>query len=207
MIKSKKCYTLNKINFTLFILIVLCVSPEMLHAQINNYNPEFYYQKSLTLQKNGMLILGSWAMMNILSGSYGVLRSNGDTKYFHQMNAAWNIVNLGIAFAGYYGASSGAELSLTDQGMLDEVSHLNRILLINAGLDLLYIGTGIVLWKNGISGTSDRKMGYGKSILIQGSFLLVFDTVLYLINQKYSEGFLKINDTISFLPNGFRINF
>lgn len=207
MIKSENCYTGKKINIILFILICLWVSPEMLHAQIKDFNPDFYYQRSLSLQKAGMITLGSWAMLNIFSGTYGMLRFDGQQKYLHQMNTAWNLVNIGIAIAGYYGASTGSEMILTNQEMLNEVTNLNNILLINAGLDVIYIATGTLLWKNGLTKNNDRKTGYGKSIVLQGGFLLLFDTVLYLLNHQYSDAMISLNDTITLLPNGFRIHF
>lgn len=207
MIKSGNCYSSKKLNFTLYVLIILWISPDLLHAQINNFSPDYYYQSSLSLQKKGMIVLGSWAMMNMLSGTYGVLSFEGERKYFHQMNAAWNFVNLGIAVAGFYGASSASDMMLTTQGMMDEVNHFDKILLINAGLDVLYIGTGILLWKNGRIKNNDRRIGYGKSVVVQGGFLLLFDTVLYLLNHQHSEALVSLNDTIALTPNGFRINF
>ncbi len=200
------CYTQKRLNFVLIILITLCVSSEMLHAQMNDFSADYYFKQSLSLQKKGMLVLGSWALINIATGTLGTFKLQDERKYFHQMNAAWNIVNLGIAAFGYYGASN-SDMNISTANMMMEVSKLNKILLINAGLDLLYISAGVWLWKNGLNNTSNRKSGYGKSLVIQGGFLLIFDTVLYLLNRQYSEGMLSLNDKIALLPNGFRISF
>ena len=41
---------------------------------------------SLEHQQKGMLVLGGWAVANILSGSIFAGRTEGAQRYFHQMN-------------------------------------------------------------------------------------------------------------------------
>ena len=48
-----------------------------------------------------MTVLGSWAIGNIVVGASLQGSSEGTTKYFHRMNAGWNLVNLGLAGAGF----------------------------------------------------------------------------------------------------------
>ncbi|NPV46835.1 MAG: hypothetical protein HPY69_07745 [Armatimonadetes bacterium] len=50
---------------------------------------------------------------------------------------------------------------------------LRRALLINAGLDLLYIAAGICL----LSRPNRSARGAGLAVVIQGSFLLFFDAL------------------------------
>jgi len=63
--------------------------------------------------------------------------------YFHQMNAAWNVVNAGIAFLGYRGTLNNQYVESLD--ILDAMQRFYQLLLINAGLDILYISGGIWL--------------------------------------------------------------
>lgn len=53
-----------------------------------------------------------------------------------------------------------------------EARSLRRILLINAGLDVLYVaaGIGVLIWTDGAFAT-----GNGVGVIVQGGFLLLFD--------------------------------
>lgn len=189
-----------------FGVIILLISSTLLHAQISDLEAEKVFSKSLAIQKSGMITLGSWAVLQILTGSLGYYSAEkSDWKYFHQMNAAWNLVNLGIAGFGYYGATH-PDRELSASGMFSEMKRFDNILLINAGLDVLYIGTGAYLWNRGIKNDNPRLVGYWKSIILQGSFLLAFDTALYLIHSPLSHSFAD-GSTLSFTGNSVRLEF
>ena len=94
---SENCYIrIRNLIFAIIGLIFL-LYPNLLHAQFTEFEPKFYYQQSLAIQKTGMIVLSSWAGLNILTGIAGNFRFKNESKYFYQMNAAWNVVNLGIA--------------------------------------------------------------------------------------------------------------
>ena len=139
MMLSPMCYTSKNIFFSLSFLIILLVSSNMLHAQMSDFDPEFYFENSIQIQKTGMIVLSSWAGLNLLSGIGGNFYFTKNTKYFFQMNAAWNVVNLGIAAIGFSGIPE-LSTAISSLEMLQEMRNFERILLINAGLDLLYIG-------------------------------------------------------------------
>ena len=63
----------------------------------DNTEQSKFLEQFNSINKNGMYVLGSWAVLNIVSGTIGNFSTSGRTKYFHQMNAVWNSVNLGIA--------------------------------------------------------------------------------------------------------------
>ena len=192
--------------FSALTIGILCSTQNLLHAQNTDIHAQSALKKSISTQKSGMIVLGSWATLNIISGSIGFFNSSGSVKYFHQMNTAWNIVNLGIAGFGYHGAAT-MNSTMGYSEVLDKMQSFDRILLINAGLDLAYIGTGAWLWKRGLDKNSDRQVGYGKSLILQGSFLLLFDSVLYLIHNKHTQNLIQITDQLTFTGNGFVLNF
>jgi len=145
---------------------------------------QVFQQERNAINKTGMLVLGSWAVGNILLGAYGNQKWTGETKYFHQFNALWNVVNLGIASFGYYSALTSDPTALSGAEILKEYGSLQNLLLLNAGLDVAYMVTGLYLKERGRSSSSaDRLKGYGNSLLLQGGFLLVFDAVLYFVHQ------------------------
>lgn len=166
---------------TLFISIALSST----FAQgITDNQIESFQQERNDINQNAMLVLGSWAAANILVGAYGNFKASGEAKYFHQFNAAWNIVNLGIAAFGYFNAVNSDPASMTSIEIIKDYNSLQSFLLLNAGLDVAYIATGFYLKERSKnSSSSERLRGYGNSLLLQGGFLLAFDVALYFIHQ------------------------
>ncbi|WP_142454691.1 DUF6992 family protein [Gracilimonas mengyeensis] len=171
------------------------------------FEADFYAQKSQQVQKKGMILLGSWATLNILSGSTGYFLSEKSPRYFHQMNAAWNLVNLGIAGFAYYQIAQNDVLSWNYSESLQQLQSLDKILLFNAGLDIGYMATGAWLWERGLRKDSNRLIGYGKSLLLQGGFLFAFDVVLYLLHSPLTNGLINISDQLEITASGLRIHF
>lgn len=200
-------YTRILLIFFLFSIIISASFPEMLHAQNGTFDAQIYAQKSFELQKKGMILLGSWATFNIISGSAGYFLSEKDTKYFHQMNAGWNLVNLGIAGFALYNISQMDASGLSYSEALTELQNLDKILLFNSGLDLGYMATGAWLWERGLRKGSDRLVGYGRSLLIQGGFLLAFDLGLYLLHSPITSNYIDLSDSFELTSTGFRIKF
>jgi hypothetical protein len=206
MMLSPMCYTSKNIFFSLSFLIILLVSSNMLHAQMSDFDPEFYFENSIQIQKTGMIVLSSWAGLNLLSGIGGNFYFTKNTKYFFQMNAAWNVVNLGIAAIGFSGIPE-LSTAISSQEMLQEMRNFDRILLINAGLDLLYIGAGSYLLNRGLKKNNHRFIGYGRSLMLQGGFLLFFDLILYLRHSPNTKGLFQITENITLTGNGISIAF
>jgi hypothetical protein len=141
-------------------------------------------RERLGIQKNGMYVLGSWALTNFAVSGYYMTKTSDRTFFFHQMNVFWNVVNLGIATFGYFGAA-GSPLDLGLEQTVEEYRSFGRILGINAALDVGYVMTGFFLKSRGKKSDSysERLIGYGNSLILQGSFLFVFDVALAYINQ------------------------
>jgi hypothetical protein len=168
--------------------------------------PELKEFNSIRVDYNqkGMLILGSWAIGNLIWGGVGVSNTSGETKAFHQMNMYWNTVNLAIAGFGYWQASK--ELPGTDFWTTMEAQQgIEKILLVNAGLDLAYLAGGMYLKERGIRKSNERLIGFGKSVILQGAFLLVFDGVMYGFHNSHSKEIKKITQNISLGPQGFKL--
>jgi hypothetical protein len=162
--------------FPLLFLLVLPVSAQGLG------DLEVINQTRLDYNKQGMLILGSWAVLNLLLGSIAIFRTRGQSQAFHQMNAYWNVVNLGIAVFGFWQASQVAVLNFWE--VLVAQQQIEKILLANSALDFGYMALGLYLIERGRRTDKDKWVGFGKSIVLQGAFLLFFDAILYGYQQQ-----------------------
>ncbi|MCF7913796.1 MAG: hypothetical protein K9L66_01370 [Spirochaetaceae bacterium] len=170
---------------------------------------EEWNRQRVNIQKNGMYVLGSWALGNFAVSGYCMTKSRDRNFYFHQMNVFWNVVNLGIAGIGYAGALQ-SPLGLGLERTVEEYRSFGRILGINAALDVGYVMTGLFLKSRGKKSDShsERLIGYGNSLVLQGSFLFVFDVTLAYINRyalaKMGEAYSL---EISAVPWGLRVRF
>jgi hypothetical protein len=181
----------------LALMLIMIFLPSM--AQDREHTE--FYRQSMHTNNKGMYVLGSWAVANLLIGGIGWQQNTGDTKYFHQMNFFWNTVNLSIAGFALYNNLSGGIEDLTNEMMVKNHYKIEKLYLINGGLDLVYIGTGFML-KN-LSPKKEKNKdilkGYGNSLILQGSFLLVFDAVMWVIQRNHRLEFLD-NFNLSIIP-------
>jgi hypothetical protein len=132
-----------------------------------------------------MIGLGSWALGSIaVSGPLWFI-TEGSTQRFHEMNVAWNLVNLGIAGAGLFVELRTPMVT----GLGDALAAQRRIestLLLNIGLDVAYMAAGWALLERAKRDGPDtlRWEGYGYSLILQGGFLFLFDIGFLLFQQR-----------------------
>lgn len=147
--------------------------------ELTNFN-----QQRLDRMRRSMFVLGAWGMVNVAGGAVGTAQTTGSQRAFHQMNLGWGIINLGLA------ASSWWTVTHTDPAVFDlyetarQHHRMQKILLFNAGLDVAYMAGGAWMLERAKTGVQnpDRLRGFGRSLLLQGAFLFVFDigTAVYL---------------------------
>ena len=186
----------TSLHTTPLILFLLIFFTQELNGQDNHL---VVYEKSLSINNGGMMVLGGWAVANLVTGAAGWSRSSGSGKYFHQMNFFWNTVNLSIAGLALYSNLTSDYASWDTDLILDKQLKTQRLFLINAGLDIGYMGAGLLLRNLSpkYPRNQERLLGYGNSVLVQGGFLFVFDLVMYGIQRSHRLEFL---DQISLVP-------
>jgi len=149
-----------------------------------------------------MKVLGAWAALNIAGGAIGMARSSGEQKAFNQMNLGWGLVNLGLAASGWYTASQSDPTSFNLYQTTLEHHRLQKILLINTGLDLAYVAGGFWMMEKSKTALQHqaRWKGFGRSLVIQGAFLFAFDlgaTIYHQSLERYLPPFFD-NATLGF---------
>lgn len=149
-----------------------------------------FAEASLAANNGGMYVLGGWALANMAAGAYGWAAFEGEKKYFSQMNLFWNVVNLSIAGFALY-SNYSTDVSLMSEGeLLAKHIKTERLFLINSGLDVGYMGAGLLM--RHLSSNSEKRgdllKGYGNAVVLQGGFLLVFDMAMYFIFHDIRPG-------------------
>jgi hypothetical protein len=152
-----------------------------------NFNDSIAISRT-RLTQHAMVTLGSFAAANIATGFIAANNNSGEARYFWQMNAYWNFFNLGIAGLGYIGTFKALDRKYSFADNYKAQKSIERLYMVNFGLDIVYITGGILLRAKGNSETTahlqDQFKGYGTSIIAQGSFLLLMDGVMVMLHHK-----------------------
>ena len=148
----------------------------------------------LFINQNGMYILGFWAVCNIISGLW-YFKAKTYWKYFFLMNFYWNIINLLLAIYTFYDISNNQNL-LNAYEIINQHHFIQKIFLLNVGLDVAYFAFGLFLRgkSKNIQNNElqdDRLLGFGNSLLIQGTFLFVFDIMMAVLHQIHNAKNIK----------------
>lgn len=179
---------LRKIVLTLVFLFFIYPIFSQNLTQIN--------QDRIDRTKTGMLVLGGWAVSNIAASAILRRNTSGSTTYFYDMNIYWNVVNLAIAGFSYYSLGNEDPSSFGLAASLAEQNNIEKILLLNTGLDVGYVAAGFYLKERGANKDSDRLTGFGNSLILQGGFLFVFDLAFYFVQKKGSTQLMQILENV-----------
>ena len=165
------------------------------HSAFKQYMPQDELDKfNLRQQKisrRGMYALAGWALANGLYGSIASSQSSGETQVFHASNAIWGGINLLIATPGILASYQTQKMKNLSFGKTTLQQHgIEKIFLINAGLDFAYIGAGAAAWgfSDRVSSQKTKNIlsGGGKSFIVQGGFLLLFDWTMYIVHSQHA---------------------
>lgn len=131
------------------------------------------------LQRRALGILLGWGLISAIVGALLSLIPLKSVRHFGLQALSWGLIDALIA---WFGRRSAMRKLAQPQGTVDVVGEARRfrlILLINALLDIGYILGGWLV-KRSAQGRGQRA-GMGWGIIVQGTFLLIFDSVLALI--------------------------
>ena len=155
-----------------------------------------------TINRSGLTVLGSWAVLNIGTGFIGQANTSGVQKHFHKTNIVWGGANLLLAGIGFFSERSPSAETLTET--YRKQINTEKLFLFNTALDLGYMVFGLYTRERAARFTGakrDRLTGTGNSFLVQGGFLAIFDGVMYLLHSKNCTHLFQLLQNLSFSPN------
>lgn len=156
-----------------------------------------------------MLTLGGWAVANIGTNSILSINASGEDKYFYRFNIYWNVVNLGLAGFGYYNElrRDPSYYSLTES--IDRQKRIEKTFAFNSGLNVAYVAGGFYLRElsKNTERNADLYNGFGKGLILQGGFLLVFDAAMHYAHSRNSRRLKGIINNMSVSSNGIGITY
>jgi len=169
------------------LLFLLFIGYSTATAQINS--AEDWNRDRLQRERSAMEVLSVWGSINIATGVTGYASTSDaqDLRWFSAMNAGFGLVNSTLGFVGLSRTTKQLKtLPSLEQGYKD-LRRTRNILLVNVGLDVGYVITGILLYDGVLLNESGgffndrisifRRRGFGTSLIVQGGALLLFDSI------------------------------
>ncbi len=168
----------------ILLLLLFALPTSVLFAQMASPLADFN-QERLARMRNSMWVLGGWGAANLVVGAFGMRGAQRENRAFQQMNLAWGAVNFGLAATGWWTATHSDPASFDLYQTVRQHHRVQKIFLFNAGLDVAYMASGLWLKERAKTATRrpERLRGFGRSILLQGAFLFVFDLSACLYQQ------------------------
>lgn len=144
------------------------------------------YRTRELLLGRGLGLLGAWALLNLVGSGYFLPRTDRRevAHHFHFMNCCWGFVNAVLAAVGILRTHPGAPpTGFTAGAAAHDQQMLVLIFQVNAVLDLGYLLIGWWLVARAARPSHNptgppRLLGYGRSLWVQGGFLLLFDALM-----------------------------
>ena len=165
-----------KIYFlTIFILF--------LSFSVNGQDSLLFQKRFFKIQQQSTLVLSGWSVLNI--GISPLCTKNlfnpvTASDQFHSSNFNWNLFNAGIAGLSHYSVYTNSQKTWSISELNKRKKRLERALAINVVLDFIYIASGLLL-KHATNPNDlvnyPAFQGGGNSLILQGGFLLVYDSV------------------------------
>lgn len=123
-------------------------------------------------------VLLIWGLGNVAAGILAARSSNPVFRHAGLQSIAWGAIDAALALVGHRAAhQQGREAT--------RARRFRTIVAVNTGLDLLYAAAG-ALTIHKARGRGDRA-GIGVGIIIQSTFLFVFDAVLTWLSGRWAR--------------------
>lgn len=190
-------------NIVIFLFMLFSFTP------VSSQDLGSLLQKEQKAKKVGMTVLGGWSAINIVSSPFLALNTTGSDRYFYAMNGYWNTVNLALSVSGLNTLRKQDLNELSSLKAYDDHKKFQTVFLVNAALDLAYISSGFYLIEKSKSVVNkpERLEGFGQSLILQGSFLFLFDGIMYSVLSANNSSWLKVLDHLELSSNGAGVKF
>lgn len=175
-----------RVRVNIYVLLIFSL---LLSFSANGQDSIQFQKRLFKVQQQSTLVLSGWSVLNVGISSLctkNLFNPVTSSDFFHSGNFNWNQINIGIAGIGYYSLYRSSKKNWTIPELNLRKKRLERGLIFNLALDVIYIASGVLL-KYAINPNDTINypsfQGGGNSLIVQGGFLLIFDSI-YLRRLK-----------------------
>jgi hypothetical protein len=159
--------------------------PLTLKSQDSTSIHDLFYKK----QQQSLSLLSGWSVGNLIFSplaTKNLFSPETTNEHFHQMNFSWNLLNVGIAGLGHIIVNKDSKKPWDMKILHYKKKKAEKSIIINMGLDLVYMVTGLLLKNSAQKNNSEYSMnkGYGNSLILQGGYLLFYDAIFLMKIKK-----------------------
>lgn len=145
----------------------------------------------------GLAVLAAWALLNLVVSGYFLRKADRRyaAYYFHGMNVGWGLINALLACWGILHIQFSPPVGLRLADLVQAQRHYETLFAINTGLDAAYVMTGFYLVARSAipeEARAARLLGFGRSLWVQGGFLLVFDALMWSVLAWQGSRWLQL---------------
>ena len=137
------------------------------------YGDDHLRERTASDEQGLMTVLAGWSLGSVAAGIPMAASSSDRVRYAGIQAIGWGAVDGTLAIIGLFGAARARTREQTDAAWWKERAALRRLFWINAALDVAYVVTGASLLA---FGRTDAVRGTGAGVLVEGGFLLGFDS-------------------------------
>tara|TARA_B100000401_G_scaffold255183_1_gene173372 strand:- start:1649 stop:2185 length:537 start_codon:yes stop_codon:yes gene_type:complete len=164
-------------------IFVVSIFSLLLSFSANGQDSIQFQKRLFKVQQQSTIVLSGWSILNI--GISPLCTKNlfnpvTSSDHFHLSNFNWNLFNAGFAGLSYYSVYTNSQKTWSISELNKRKKRLERALAFNVALDFIYIASGLLLKH----ATNPNDLvnypafhGGGNSLILQGGFLLVYDSI------------------------------
>jgi hypothetical protein len=146
--------------------------------EIRDFDERF----TILLNKH-IAVLACWCLLHFLLGTPLLFLFKGWLWYFSLMNLSWAVINFVIVFFLYDHIYRKRFMRSNVFKRFDTQQHVEKMLLLNIGLDISYCFIGLYLNGLELGGEIALWKGFGYAFILQGAYLLIHDFSFFLLHR------------------------
>jgi hypothetical protein len=159
--------------------------PSFQHAFVVHTDKEQVMTTFWSWQQRALNWLLGWGIGSTIVGAGLATAKTPVVRHVGLQAVSWGAIDAALALSGRINARRKEQQLLDKAEEQHEASHFRKIVAVNAGLDVLYVLGGWWLMRRSERDAARRGMGLG--IIVQGAFLLIYDSLLVWTMGRYQR--------------------
>jgi len=185
------------------VLAILSFGPSF--AQEISFADSFkvYEQHRMVANAAGAEVICGWGLANLAGSAAGYFTAKQDEwKYFHLGNAAFGLANTAVGYSRVLVLRWQAVTPAGGKIAYSRYKAEKKRHLMGLGTDVVFMAGGIALSRFTGTGNDAAYHGLGKSMVLQGAFLAVYDNIMLISHARYEDHWLRLLDELRFTGTG-----